>query len=84
MLEGGEYDSSESLARAILTHAVDVLMERDWFLRVVDVDGTKIAYGIAPTAASVEHVELGGGFRTMTLAVRSGKGHMAHIASKGW
>jgi len=84
MLSAGEYDSPESLAKAVVSHVADALLERDWWLRVVDLDGMQIAYGIAPTQAAATAIELGGGLRSMVLKVASAKGQVERIRERGW
>lgn len=81
MLESEEYDSAESLAKAVWKHAALTLLERDWYLAVVKVGDTaehgpvQFAYGLAPTEAAAKNLPMGEGFPRMVLKVTSAQGH---------
>ena len=81
LMESGEYDTPESLAKAVLKHCYDTFLLRDFYLTVVDVDGINIAYGLSATESAAKRVQLGGGHRRMILPVASAEGHIARMVA---
>lgn len=78
MLESGEYDGPESLAKAIVKTAYGLLLERDWYLAVVKAGETangplQLVYGLFASQAEAWKAELAEGPR-MVLRVRSARG----------
>lgn len=84
MLESEEYDSAESLAKAVWKHATTTLLQRDWYLTVVKLGDTthgpvQVAYGLAPTENAAKRLPLGEGFPRMVLKVTSAERHTAKM-----
>jgi len=81
LLESGEYESAETLAKAIIRVAYDTFLLRSFWLTVVDLDGVNIAYGLSATESAAKRVQLGGGHRRMILPVASAEGHIARMVA---
>lgn len=81
LMESGEYDTPESLAKAVLKHCYDTFLLRDFYLTVVDLDGVNIVYGLSATESAAKRVQLGGGHRRMILPVASAEGHIARMVA---
>lgn len=74
MLDSGDYDSPESLARAILVQAYKTLLEREWYLNIVRLSGdgetpVQVGYGLFASQAEAEKSARGAGFKRMTIMV---------------
>lgn len=78
MLESGEYDSPRSLAQAIVKHAYEVILEREWYLTVVklhedgDARPLQVAYGLFASEAEARSVGRVTGRPFMVIPVTSG------------
>lgn len=84
MLESGEYDSPQSLARAIVKHCYATILERDWSLAVVKLsdDGTvyQTAFGLFASPAEAEKLASQLGRPFMVIPVTSGDAFTRRIA----
>lgn len=74
MLDSGDYDSPEALAKAILAHAQHTLLKREWYLNIVRLsdEGEKpvqVGYGLFASVAEAEKSVRGAGFKRMTIPV---------------
>lgn len=74
MLESGDYDTPDSLAKAILQQAYHTLLQREWYLNIVllSAEGEKpvqVAYGLFASQAEAEKAIRGATFKRMTIPV---------------
>ena len=74
MLDSGDYESSEGLAKAVLAHAQHTLLKREWYLNIVrlSADGEKpvqVGYGLFASVAEAEKSVRGAGYKRMTIPV---------------
>lgn len=84
LLESGDFDTPESLAKAIVKQTYKTFLEREWFLTLVRLDPHTIAYGLSPTETAARRLELGGGHPRQVVAVTSAEGQVRKVEEAGW
>ena len=84
LLESGEYDTPEALAKAIIKQAYATFLTRDWYITLVNMGKASHGYGLSATERAAERLELGGGFPRTVLKIRSAEGHVSAVEERGW
>ena len=89
MLESGDFDSPRALAQAIVKHAYEVILEREWYLTVVklheegDETPVQTAFGLFASQAEAASAGATTGRPYMVLPVTSGTAFLRWVAELG-
>ena len=79
LLESSEYEDGRSLARAILSKAYETLLEREWFLTIVQDGPLSWAYGLSATQGAAAKWQLGADFPRTIIRVASAVGQIEKV-----